>query len=208
MHNLIDDYVEQHSTPQSPVLDQITHLTALNVLNAHQLSGPIQGRLLSFLSRMIEPDYILEIGTFTGYSAICLAEGVRQKVITLEHNDELEDRIRQHLALTPLGKKIDLLIGDAKKIIPALNHSFPLVFIDADKREYEIYLELVYPLVPAGGWILADNTLWGGHVIDPAYDKDSQTLALRLFNDKVVKDSRFETLLLPIRDGLTILRKC
>ena len=206
MDRHLSDYVEEHSSPEKPVLARISRDTYLNVLNAHQLSGHIQGLLLSMLSRMIRPKQVLEIGTFTGYSALCLAAGA-DKVVTVERNDELADRIRRNLAFTPEGGKVELHIGDFKQVVKELQGEFQLVFIDGDKREYLSFLELVYPLVPSGGWILADNTLWGGHIIDPAYDKDSQTVALREFNDAVAADPRFEVLLLPVRDGLSILRK-
>jgi len=156
----------------------------------------------------------LEIGTFTGYSALCLAEGLSEDGVltTIEHNDELEETIRRNLARSPYSGKIELVIGDAKEVLSgqlsvARERQYDLVFIDADKREYTTYLELVYPLVPAGGFILADNTLWDGHIIDPAYDKDKQTLGLRAFNDKIKEDDRFEQVILPLRDGLTVIRK-
>jgi len=180
----------------------------------------VQGRALSMISHMIRPKRILELGTFTGYSALCLAEGLAEggQVVTIEHNDELEETIRRNLARSPMGDRITLVIGDAKEILDRFAHGqktaalkdksdFDLVFIDADKREYCAYLELVYPLVPVGGFILADNTLWDGHIIDPAYDKDKQTIGLRTFNDKLKEDDRFEQVILPLRDGLTIIRK-
>lgn len=206
----LDEYIEQHSTPENNVLEQISRSTNLHVLNAHMLSGHVQGRVLSFLSQMIHPNRILELGTFTGYSALCLAEGLSDsgELITIEHNDELEDTIRHNLSLSPLSSKIRLIIGDAAEVIRVESRkSFDLVFIDADKREYCTYLDLVYDLVRPGGWILADNTLWDGHIIDPAYDRDKQTVGLREFNDKVAADERFEQVILPLRDGLTIIRK-
>lgn len=206
---LINEYIEQHSSPESEILQQITRSTHTDILNPHMLSGHVQGRVLSMLSQMICPKRILELGTFTGYSALCLAEGLHEdgELITIEHNDELEDTIRKNLALSPLGEKIQLVIGDAKEELKRLNGEFDLVFIDADKREYCAYLDLVLPLVRNGGWILADNTLWDGHIIDPAYDKDKQTLGLRAFNDKVAQDERLEKVILPLRDGLTVIRR-
>ena len=173
------------------------------------LSGHVQGRVLSMISHMIRPKRILELGTFTGYSALCLAEGLAEggKLVTIEHNDELEETIIRNLSRSPLCERIELRIGDCKLVIGDLEGPFELVFIDADKREYCAYLDLVYPLVPVGGFILADNTLWDGHIIDPAYDKDKQTLGLRAFNDKVKEDDRFEQVILPLRDGLTMIRK-
>ncbi len=211
----LEEYISSHSTPENEVLDAITRDTHLHVLNPHMLSGHVQGRVLSMMSWMLRPKRILELGTFTGYSALCLAEGLAEggKVVTIEHNDELEETIKRNLARSPLGEKIELIIGDAKEVLSGLmpgapnKESFDLVFMDADKREYCAYLEAVYPLVPVGGFILADNTLWDGHVIDPAYDKDKQTLGLRAFNDKLKEDDRFEQVILPLRDGLTIIRK-
>lgn len=208
----LEEYIEQHSSPENEVLASINRSTNLHVLNPHMLSGQVQGRVLSFLSQMIRPKRILELGTFTGYSALCLAEGLPEdgELITIEHNDELEETIRHNLSLSPLGSKITLLIADAKEALKSLNitHStYELVFIDADKREYSGYLDLVYPLVAPGGWILADNTLWDGHIIDPAYDRDKQTLGLRAFNDKVAADPRLEQVILPLRDGLTLIHK-
>lgn len=208
----LEEYIEQHSSPENEVLAAINRDTNIHILNPHMLSGQVQGRVLSFLSQMIRPKRILELGTFTGYSALCLAEGLPDdgELITIEHNDELEPVIRRNLALSPIGNKIHLIIGDAKEVLNSLNikHStFNLIFVDADKREYTEYLDLVYPLVVPGGWILADNTLWDGHIIDSAYDRDKQTLGLRAFNDKVAADPRFEQVILPLRDGLTLIHK-
>ena len=225
----LSEYIEQHSTSESEVLQQITRNTHLEVINPRMLSGHVQGRVLSMLSKMIRPKRILELGTFTGYSALCLAEGLVEdgRLITIEHNDEMEESIRRNLALSPLGEKIELVIGDAKEWLGAFRERsqasyclenapealqlrgeglFDLVFIDADKKEYCEYLDLVLPLMNEGGWILADNTLWDGHIIDPAYDKDKQTVALRAFNDKVAEDERLEKVILPLRDGLTVIR--
>jgi len=204
----IFEYIEQHSSPESDVLQQITRRTYLEVINPRMLSGHVQGRVLSMLSKMIQPKRILELGTFTGYSALCLAEGLTEdgELVTLEHNDEMEDAIRRNLGLSPLGEKVKLVIGDAKESLQRLKGEFDLVFIDADKKEYCDYLDLVLPLMRKGGWILADNTLWDGHIVDPAYDKDRQTVALRAFNDRVAQDERLEKVILPLRDGLTIIR--
>lgn len=205
----LDDYIETHTSPADETLRFIEHDTAVNVLNPHMLSGAVQGRLLAFLSRMIQPKRILELGTFTGYSALCLAEGLAPdgRLITLEHNDELEEIIRRNLSLSPLGAQIDLKMGDALETLAAMqDQRFDLCFIDADKREYSAYLDAVLPLMQPHGWILADNTLWDGHVIDPNYAKDKQTLGLRAFNNKVSEDERLEQVILPLRDGLTIIR--
>jgi len=206
----LEEYISLHTTPENAILEAVTRDTHVHILNPHMLSGHVQGRALSMMSHMIRPKRILELGTFTGYSALCLAEGLAEdgELLTVEHNDELEETITHNIERSPLGKKIRLVIGDAKEVLPELKGQlFDLVFIDADKREYCAYLEAVYPLVPVGGFILADNTLWDGHIIDPAYDKDKQTLGLRAFNDKLKEDDRFEQVILPLRDGLTIIRK-
>lgn len=216
----VEEYIEQMSSPENEALQEITRSTNLHVLNAHMLSGHVQGRVLSMLSRMIRPKRILELGTFTGYSALCLAEGLTDdgKLITIEKNDELEETIRRNFSRSPYGERIELRIGDCKENLDRFAPSrktaslqeeglFDLVFIDADKREYCAYLDLVYPLVKPGGWILADNVLWDGHIVDPAYDKDKQTLGLRAFNEKVRQDDRLEKVILPLRDGLTIIQK-
>ena len=230
----LDEYIEQHTTPEPELFAQITRDTNLHILNPHMLSGQVQGELLRMLSRMIRPQHILELGTFTGYSALCLAEGLAEggELITIEHNDELEATIRRNLSQSPLGKQIQLIIGDAKQIIsdlssvsasslsaPAVCQAkpvsllsgeaglFDLVFIDADKREYCAYYDLVFPLVRQGGFILADNTLWDGHIVDPAYDRDKQTVGLRAFNRMVADDPRVSQVILPLRDGLTIIYK-
>ena len=220
----LSEYIEQHSSPESAVLQQITRSTHLEVINPRMLSGHVQGRVLSMISKMIRPKRILELGTFTGYSALCLAEGLTEdgRLVTLEHNDEMESSIRRNFALSPLGEKIELVIGDAKETLENFElriknleldavsdqgEQFDLVFIDADKKEYCDYLDLVLPLVREGGWILADNTLWDGHIVDSAYDKDKQTIGLRAFNDKVAQDEHLEKVILPLRDGLTIIRK-
>ncbi len=206
---ILEEYISSHSTPENEALQAITRDTYVHVLNPHMLSGHVQGRVLSMISWMIRPQRILELGTFTGYSALCLAEGLAEggKLITIEHNDELEETIRRNLSRSPIGDRIELRIGDCKLEIGNLEGLFELVFIDADKREYCAYLDIVYPLVPVGGFILADNTLWDGHIIDPAYDKDKQTLGLRAFNDRLKEDNRFEQVILPLRDGLTLIRK-
>lgn len=205
------EYIEQHSTPESEALRQIVHTTHIEMINPRMMSGHIQGRVLSMFSQMIRPQRILELGTFTAYSTLCLAEGLSDDgtLVTLEHNDELEDMILRNLALSPLGEKVQLVIGDAMEWLSAQSSDvlYDLVFIDADKREYSAYLDAVLPLVRPGGWILADNTLWDGHIIEEAYDKDKQTLALRAFNDKVAQDERLDKVILPLRDGLTIIRK-
>lgn len=208
---LLHDYVSAHSTPESEVLRRIHHRTGLYTVNPRMLSGHVQGRLLATISHLIRPQRVLELGTFAGYSALCLAEGLAPggKVVTIEKNDELEDFIRENLALTPLGEHVELRIGAVSEVLPTLPPSelFDLVFVDADKREYIANYEQLFPLVRVGGLILADNTLWDGHIIEPEYDHDKQTLALRAFNDHIQADPRVENVILPIRDGLTFIRK-
>ena len=211
------EYIESHSTAEPELLSRINRRTNVQLPTAHMLSGHIQGRVLAMLSRMICPQRILELGTFVGYSALCLAEGLTEngKLITIEKNDELEDLIRENLSQSPLSEKIELRIGAAQDVLRDLreelrapaNPLFDLVFLDADKRTYTEDLEALLPLVRKGGWILADNTLWDGHIIDPAYDKDRQTQGLRRFNDYVKNHPELENVILPIRDGLTIIRK-
>lgn len=223
MHDL-QDYIESCTTPEPELLARIARDTNLHVINPHMLSGQVQGELLRMLSRMIRPRRILELGTFTGYSALCLADGLTDDgmLITIEHNDELEETIRRNFSLSPMGARIQLIIGDAKEILsqPSFSakhglsslseqseRSFDLIFIDADKREYPEYYDLAFPLVRPGGFILADNTLWDGHITDPAYDRDKQTLGLRRFNRMVADDPRVSQVILPVRDGLTIIYK-
>lgn len=208
----LEEYIEQHCSEEGEVLKFIEHDTNVNVLNPHMLTGKVEGRVLSLISQMICPQRILELGTFTGYSALCLAEGLKTdgRLITLEHNDEQEDTIRHNLSLSPLGERIELRMGDALETLAEMQHNgeeqFDLCFIDADKRQYDEYLNAVLPLMKEDSWILADNTLWDGHIIDSAYDKDKQTLGLRAFNEAVMKKKGLTSVILPLRDGLTIVR--
>lgn len=207
------EYVERMSSPESELLAAINRRTNVLLPTAHMLSGHVQGRVLSMLSRMIRPTHILELGTFVGYSALCLAEGLTPdgRLVTVEKNDELEEMIRDNLSQSPLGKQIELRIGTVQDVLRDLRETMPetfdLVFLDADKRTYTEDLEALLPLVKQGGWILADNTLWDGHIIDPAYDRDKQTQGLRHFNEYVRNRPDLENVILPIRDGLTIIRK-
>lgn len=210
MEFLPDDiarYVENHTSPESDLLKQISRDTHAQVLMPRMLSGHVQGRFLSMISQFIQPKYILEIGTYTGYSAICLAEGLAPdgKLITIDVNEELENRVRIYFQKAGLEAKVDYRIGDAEKVIPTLDVMFDLVFIDADKENYSLYYDLVFDKVKVGGAILADNVLWSGKVTQTKMDKD--TRALNEFNKKVNNDARVEALLLPLRDGIMILRK-
>lgn len=200
------DYAAAHTTPENSLLKKVNRDTHANVLKPRMLSGHLQGRLLSMISHMINPSSILEIGTYTGYSAICLAEGLKPggKLTTIDRNEELEARLRSYFKEAGLENAIDLRIGNALQIIPTLNTAFDLVFIDADKENNSNYFDLVIDKVPSGGYILADNVLWSGKVIDQT-DKD--TRAVTAFNDKVHNDPRVENVLLPVRDGIMVMRK-
>jgi len=200
-------YIEEHTSPESAVLKQINRDTQMMTLKPRMLSGHLQGRMLAMISQMVRPSRILEIGTFTGYSAVCLAEGLVDdgKLITIDINEELEDRVRQYVELAGLSKKIDYRIGDAMAIIPSLEDTFDLVFIDADKENYHRYFELIIGKVRSGGFILADNVLWSGKVVGGASDK--KTNAISAFNALIQHDPRVENVLLPVRDGIMIMRK-
>ena len=200
-------YAEQHTTSESPALKEINRDTHLNVLMPRMLSGHLQGRVLALISKLLKPRTILEIGTYTGYSAICLDEGLEQggKLITIDKNAELESRVRRNFAAAGVTNLVDFRIGRADQIIPELKEQVDLVFIDADKASYSRYFDLVIDKVNKGGLILADNVLWSGKVLDPEPDKD--TMAILEFNKKVQLDSRVENVLLPIRDGIMVARK-
>ncbi len=205
----INEYIEAHSSVEPAYLKIINRQTHQLTVNPRMLSGFIEGRFLSHISKILAPKRILEIGTFTAYSTLCMAEGLAPDghIDTIEVNDELETLIRRHIALSPYEQQITLHIGDAKEILPTLQSSFDLIFIDADKREYIPYYEMCLPLLSEKGIILADNTLWDGHIIDPAYDRDKQTIAVRAFNTMLQEDPRVEQLILPLRDGITLIRK-
>jgi len=205
---LLDKYVCEHTANESDLLKKINRETHLEVLQPRMLSGHFQGRVLSMFSKMIRPERILEIGTYTGYSAICLAEGLTSngKLVTIDINEELASRVRGYFAESPYSHQIDYFIGDAMELIPALNEKWDIVFIDADKHNYINYYHLVFPMVKVGGYIIADNVLWSGKVIDSSQN-DKDTLLLREYNQLVHQDGRVEEVLFPIRDGLMIARK-
>jgi len=200
-------YIEQHTDEEGALLKKINRDTHANVLRPRMLSGQVQGRYLSLISKLIKPKTILEIGTYTGYSAICLAEGLAPtgKLITLDINAELENKVRNYFNEAGLSQRIDYRIGDARKIIPQLKETFDLVFIDADKENYSLYYDLVIDKVLPGGILMADNVLWSGKVVDPQPDKD--TRAILEFNRKVQADPRVENLLLSLRDGIMMMYK-
>lgn len=206
----LEEYISAHIEPESDLLAALYRETNLKLLNPRMASGHIQGRLLKMLVSMLNPTSVLEIGTFTGYATLCMAEGLREEnavIHTVEIDDELENFIRKWISGSPLAEKIRLHIGNALDIVPQLGIQFDLMFMDGEKREYPDYYSRLYEYVRPGGFILADNTLWDGHVADKAYDKDEQTAAIRKFNDMVASDPRVETAMIPIRDGLTIIRK-
>lgn len=203
----IQEYCEAHTSPESALLKSISRDTHANVLMPRMLSGHLQGRMLALISQMIRPARILEIGTYTGYSALCLAEGLAKTgmLITLDINEELEVRVRKSFEQSAYANQIDFRIGNALEIIPTLHESFDLVFIDADKINYSRYYDLVFDKVRPGGFILADNVLWSGKILAPNPDKD--TRAILAFNRKVAEDARVENVLLPVRDGVLVIRK-
>lgn len=205
----IDQYSECHTSPESEVLANLNRDTQAKILRARMLSGHLQGRTLSMMSHMMRPKRILEIGTYTGYSALCLAEGLTEDGLlhTIDINEELEDFTQSYFDKSEHGKKIKMHIGNAMKIIPELNETWDMVFIDADKSNYANYYNLVFDHVRPGGFIIADNVLWSGKVVEPLKPQDIDTKALLEFNKMVTKDERVENVLLPIRDGLMVARK-
>ncbi len=205
----LDEYVCNHTDNESELLYELNRQTHIRALNSRMLSGQFQGRLLSMIAHMIQPQNILEIGTYTGYSALCFREGLAEngKITTIDINEELEDFVREFIHKAGAENQINYVIGDAMKLIPDLNEEFDLVFIDADKENYCNYYDLVFDKVKIGGYILADNVLWSGKVIE-AYEKaDKDTQILMDYNRKINDDPRVENILLPIRDGLMLARK-
>ncbi len=207
---LLDAYVLAHTSPEGDYLHQLWRATNLRTVHGRMASGHLQGRLLKMLVSMVRPKNILEVGTFSGYSAICLAEGLEEggKVYTFEINDEMEDFAREWIDHSAVADRIHLTIGDALTLAPQMGITFDMAFIDGDKRTYVETYDMAMRLVRKGGYILADNTLWDGHVVDRAYDHDRQTSGIERFNDLVAADPRVEVVMLPLRDGLTLIRKC
>ena len=204
----LQQYVTEHSSAVSPLLSQIDRETHLEVLQPRMLSGHFQGRVLSMLAQLLKPTSILEIGTYTGYSALCLAEGLSPdgKLITIDVNEELAPRVRSYFEASAYAQQIDYRIANAAQIIPTLPYTFDLIFIDADKQQYPLYYEQALEKLKPGGFILIDNVLWSGKVLDTQHqDKDS--VLLRELNLKISQDVRVEKVLLPIRDGLYLIRK-
>jgi caffeoyl-CoA O-methyltransferase len=208
MNKKLEQYISEHSTPEDPVLEDLYRQTHIRFVNPNMVSGHEQGKFLEFISRMIKPENILEIGTFTGYSAICLSKGLKKngKLITIELNDELSQFALGYFEKTGTAEKIIPLTGNALEIIPGLDMKFDLVFIDGDKREYTEYYKHVIGKVNPGGFILADNVLWGGKVIEKD-TRDPQTLGIIKFNEMIKMETCIEELILPLRDGLMLIRK-
>ncbi len=204
-----ENYIDAHTETEPDYLKLIERRTWTRQLNPRMISGKLQGRFLSMLCSMIKPAQILETGTFTGYSALCMAEHLAPggTIHTIEIDDELENTILENFALSPYANNIKLYIGDALKIIDTIEENFDMVFIDSDKRDYLACYNKVFPKVRTGGYILADNTLWDGKVLQPLKNNDSQTLEIMKFNDFIANDSRVSCIILPLRDGLTLIRK-
>jgi len=205
----LDEYILRHSEAEPEYLYRLWRATNVHTIHGRMASGHLQGRLLKMLVEMIRPKRILEVGTFSGYSAISMAEGLAEdgRLYTFEINDEMEDFTRPWIEGSSVADKIEFIIGDALTEAPKLGIEFDMAFIDGDKRTYCECYEMVLNILKPGGFILADNTLWDGHVADPAYDHDHQTQGIRQFNDHVAQDPRTEQVILPLRDGLSIIRK-
>ena len=204
----IDDYILSHIDPEGSYLEALYRDTHLKLLYPRMASGHLQGRMLKMFVQMIRPRQVLEIGTYSGYSALCMAEGLSEGAMldTFEINDEQEEFTRQWLEDSPRADRIKLYISDALKLVPGLGLTFDLAFIDGDKRKYVDYYKMVLPLLRPGGYILVDNTLWDGHVVEEGVH-DAQTLGIMAFNDLIAADQRVEKVILPLRDGLTLIRK-
>lgn len=208
MNRDLEKYILGHSTQEDPLLEELYRQTHIKFVNPNMVSGHLQGKLLEFISRMIDPESILEIGTFTGYSAICLSKGLKDggKLITIEANDEIATFTRSYFVKAGVSEKIELQNGSALDIIPTLNVMFDLVFIDADKREYCDYFRLVIDKVKPGGFILADNVLWGGQVLEKNTN-DQQAAGIIQFNEMIRQEKGIENIILPVRDGIMLIRK-
>ncbi len=205
----IEDYVVKHSEEEPKLLQELARETYQKVLQPIMLSGAYQGRLLSLFSKLVQPNTILEIGTFTGYATLCLAEGLQKKgtIHTIDNNEELVDIQKKYFDKSPYTKQIQTYLGNALDILPTLKTTFDLVFIDADKENYYNYFNAIINSVTTGGIIISDNVLWHGKVVETAKEKDATTKALQKFNTLIKEDTRVKTLMLPVRDGLTICRK-
>lgn len=208
MDDALDDYIRAHTTPERPELYRLWRATNTQLVRGRMASGHVQGQLLRMLVGMVCPRRILEVGTFSGYSALAMAAALPPggELYTFEVNDEMEDFARGWFDASPYGSRIRFTVGDALTIVPTLGLDFDFIFIDGDKRQYADYYAMAKRHLASGGYIVADNTLWDGHVVDPAYDRDAQTQGIRRFNDLVVADPEVECVILPLRDGLTLIR--
>ena len=206
---LLENYIGTHTKPEPGNLKKLSRETHAQVLMPQMLSGHVQGRFLKMLTCMINPTQVLEIGTFTGYSCICIAEGMKDggMVHTIDVNEELEPIVTRYIKESGVEKKVKTYVGNALEIIPAINEVFDMVFIDADKKNYSNYYDLIFNKVRKGGYIIADNVLWSGKVVEKASKSDEETKGIMEFNDKVTNDSRVENVMVPIRDGVMIIRK-
>ena len=209
MRSELEQYILQHIEPEPDYLYRLWRATNIHTIHGRMASGHLQGRILKMLVSMIRPQRVLEVGTFSGYSAISMAEGLPDdgKLYTFEINDEMEDFTRPWIEGSAVADKIEFIIGDALQEAPKLGIMFDLVFMDGDKRTYRDCYEMAMGILRKGGFMIADNTLWDGHVVDHAYDKDHQTQGIETFNDYVAADNRVEQVILPLRDGLTLIRK-
>ncbi|KGF44122.1 methyltransferase [Prevotella bivia DNF00320] len=209
MTDQLDTYINAHIDAEGDYLYRLYRATNIHTVHGRMASGHLQGRLLKMLVHMVRPKNILEVGTFSGYSALCMAEGLEEgsQLYTFEINDEMEDFTRPWIENSAYADKIDFRIGDAIIEAPKLGVMFDMAFVDGDKRTYVETYEALLPIINQGGYIIADNTLWDGHVADAAYDHDQQTVGIRRFNDMIAKDERVEKVILPLRDGLTLIRK-
>lgn len=207
--DILDNYILEHIDREDKYLKDLYRATNVKLLRPRMASGHLQGVMLRMFVKMIKPRNILEIGTYSGYSAICLAQGLDEggHLYTFEINDEQEDFTRPWLEGSPVADKITFTIGDALRLVPEMDVTFDLAFIDGDKRKYIEYFEMVMQKLSKGGYIIADNTLWDGHVIETAKHNDMQTIGIQKFNDLIANDERVEKVILPLRDGLTIIRK-
>lgn len=208
LSHTLDEYLERHTTPMDEVLEALYRETYLHQMNPRMMSGPVQGRFLQFLCQMMRPEHVLEIGTYTGFASIYMSYGLPEggRLVTIEANEEYEGTIRRYFDRAGVADRVELILGDASLVIPTLSDVFDLVFIDADKMNYPLYYDLVVDKVRPGGFILADNVLWDGKVLH-SQAKERDTQALIAFNRRVQEDPRVENVLLPIRDGLMMIRK-
>lgn len=203
-----EEYLKNHTTAVNEVLEELTRHTYLTTYNPRMISGPIQGKFIEMICHMLQPNRVLEIGTFTGYSTICIAEALPdgKYIDTIEVNDELQETIQYFMAKAGVSNRVNLIIGNALEIIPTLAYQYDLIYIDGEKKEYPQYLSLCLDKLNKGGFLIADNVLWNGKVIDPTCN-DEQTNAIRLFNKMVKENGNLENVLLPVRDGMMIVRK-